>query len=70
MKMYEESGPVRVILILGALIASSAWADNYTDTVDVFRNAVSSEFFGESLLDYDYDMERFGIAMNDFLGRN
>ncbi len=27
--------------------------------------------FGESMLDYDYDMERFGIgiAMNDFLGR-
>ncbi len=28
--------------------------------------------FGESMLDYDYDIERIGIGftMNDFLGKN
>ncbi len=35
-------------LILGAFIASSAWADNYSETTDLFRNAVSSEFFDDS----------------------
>ncbi|MGI9204086.1 MAG: phospholipase A [Woeseiaceae bacterium] len=40
---------------------------------NVFR--IYAQYFngyGESLLDYDYEMERFsiGIAMNDFLGRN
>ena len=37
-----------VIVILGALVTSSAWADNYTDTVELFRNAVRSEFFDNS----------------------
>lgn len=46
--MYKGFGLRGVILILGALITSSAWADDYTDTVEVFQNAVSSEFFDES----------------------
>jgi lipid-binding SYLF domain-containing protein len=37
-----------VIFILGAFIASSAWADEHTDTVELFRNAASSEFFDDS----------------------
>jgi lipid-binding SYLF domain-containing protein len=35
-------------LILGASISGSAWADNYSDTVDLFKSAVSSEFFDNS----------------------
>ena len=43
-------GPgLRVIaLLLGASVTGSAWADNYSVTVDMFRNAVSSEFFDDS----------------------
>jgi len=37
-----------IIFILGASITGSAWADDYTDAVEVFRNAVSSEFFDDS----------------------
>ena len=46
--MHIKSGLRGIILLLGASIASSAWADNYSDTVDLFRNAVSSEFFDNS----------------------
>ena len=37
-----------IALLLSAFITSSAWADNYSVTVDMFRNAVSSEFFDSS----------------------
>jgi lipid-binding SYLF domain-containing protein len=37
-----------IVLLLGAFITSSAWADNYSETVDVFRTAVNSEFFDNS----------------------
>jgi lipid-binding SYLF domain-containing protein len=37
-----------ILLLLGAFITSSAWADNYSETVDMFRAAVSSEFFDNS----------------------
>ncbi|MGI9203577.1 MAG: YSC84-related protein [Woeseiaceae bacterium] len=46
--MYTGFGMRGVILVLTGLVTSSAWADSYTDTVEVFRNAVSSEFFDES----------------------
>ena len=43
-------GPgLRVIaLLLGASVTGSAWADNYSVTVDMFRGAVNSEFFDNS----------------------
>ena len=37
-----------IALLLSALISSSAWADNYSVTVDMFKGAVSSEFFDSS----------------------
>lgn len=37
-----------IVLLVGAFITSSAWADNYSETVDMFRTAVSSEFFDSS----------------------
>ena len=37
-----------IVLLLGASITSPVWADNFSDTVDMFRNAVSSEFFDDS----------------------
>jgi len=46
--MRTKSSLRGIILLLGASIVSSAWADNYSDTVDLFRNAVSSEFFDDS----------------------
>ncbi len=46
--MHLRFGLRGVVLILGALITNSAWADNYADTVEIFRSAVSSEFFDDS----------------------
>ena len=46
--MRRTSGFGQALIVLGALIASSAWADSYTDTVELFRKAVSSEFFDKS----------------------
>lgn len=37
-----------VTFILSVLVSSAAWADNFADTVELFRNAVSSEFFDDS----------------------
>jgi hypothetical protein len=37
-----------ITLLIGACITTSAWADNYSDTVDMFKTAVSSEFFDNS----------------------
>jgi len=37
-----------IVLLLGVSITSPAWADKYSDTVDLFRNAVASEFFDNS----------------------
>jgi len=37
-----------IALLVGASMTSAAWADNYSDTVDMFRPAVSSEFFADS----------------------
>lgn len=37
-----------VVLLLGALLAGPAAADRYTDTVEVFRKAISSDFFDNS----------------------
>ena len=47
-KMRIRFGFHKVLILLGALIASSAWADSYTDTIELFRNAVSAEFFDKS----------------------
>ena len=43
-------GPgLRVIaLLLGASVTGSAWADNYSVTIDMFRGAVNSAFFDNS----------------------
>lgn len=46
--MRIKHGFHTVIFLLGALVASSAWADSYTDTVELFRKAVSAEFFDDS----------------------
>ena len=46
--MRIRSGLRGILILLGAVITSSTWADNYTETVDVFRTAVSSEFFDKS----------------------
>jgi lipid-binding SYLF domain-containing protein len=46
--MRIRSGLRGILILLGAVITSSAWADNYTETVDVFRTAVNSEFFDKS----------------------
>jgi len=35
-------------VLLVALMTSSAWADNYSGTVDVFKNAIPSAFFEKS----------------------
>jgi hypothetical protein len=35
-------------ILLVVLMTSSAWADNYSDTIDVFRKAVPSVFFEKS----------------------
>ena len=34
--------------LLIALVSSSAWADNYSDTIDVFKKAVPGSFFEKS----------------------
>ncbi|MDH3431089.1 MAG: YSC84-related protein [Gammaproteobacteria bacterium] len=46
--MRTASGIRGIAFLLGALIASSAWADSYTDTIEVFRRAVPSKFFEKS----------------------
>ena len=46
--MRIGSGLRGIVLLLGASITCSAWADNYSDTVDIFRNAVGAEFFDSS----------------------
>ena len=43
--MNLPSGSRGVVLVLGALLSSAAWADNYTATIELFQGAVSSEFF-------------------------
>jgi lipid-binding SYLF domain-containing protein len=35
-------------VLLVALMTSSAWADNYSDTVEVFKKAIPSSFFEKS----------------------
>lgn len=42
------SGSRGVLIVLGALISSVAWADNYSATIDQFKEAVSSDFFDNS----------------------
>ncbi|MCZ6559906.1 MAG: YSC84-related protein [Gammaproteobacteria bacterium] len=37
-----------IVFLLGALIASPVWADKYADTVELFRNAMSGDFFDNS----------------------
>jgi len=37
-----------IAILLVALMTSSAWADNYSDTIDVFKKAVPSVFFEKS----------------------
>ena len=46
--MNIGSGLRALVLLLCTCITSSAWADNYTVTVDLFRNAVAAEFFDDS----------------------
>jgi lipid-binding SYLF domain-containing protein len=47
-KMRLLSGSRGVLIVLGALISSVAWADNYSATIDQFKEAVSSDFFDNS----------------------
>jgi len=37
-----------IAILLVALMASPAWADSYSDTIDVFKKAIPSGFFEES----------------------
>ena len=36
------------IFVLGALTSAPVWADIYSETIEVFQNAVKSEFFDDS----------------------
>ena len=44
-KAYAHRG---IVFLLVALMTSSAWADDYTDTIDVFKKAIPSGFFEKS----------------------
>lgn len=46
--MRTGHGLRRAVIILSALLASSAWADDYSDTVDVFHSALDGDFFDNS----------------------
>ena len=46
--MRTGHGLRRAVIILSALVASSAWADDYADTIEVFRSALGGEFFDDS----------------------
>jgi lipid-binding SYLF domain-containing protein len=46
--MRTKSGLHGIVLLLCMLIGSPAWADSYTDTVEVFRNSLNKEFFDNS----------------------
>ncbi len=46
--MRTGTGLRRAMIILGALVASSARADASTDTIEVFRNATDGKFFDGS----------------------
>ena len=47
--MRKRSGLHGIVFLLGALIASPVLADKYADTIELFRNAMSSsEFFDNS----------------------
>ena len=37
-----------ITILLAALVTSSAWADDYSSTIDVFKNAIPSGFFDNS----------------------
>ena len=37
-----------IAILLVALMTSSAWADSYSDTINVFKNAIPSSFFEDS----------------------
>jgi hypothetical protein len=38
----------KLAILLVALMTSSAWADNYSETIDVFKKAIPSSFFETS----------------------
>jgi lipid-binding SYLF domain-containing protein len=46
--MMKRLGMSAAVFLLGGSMATSAWADNYTETIDLFRGAVSSSFFDNS----------------------
>jgi lipid-binding SYLF domain-containing protein len=46
--MRTAFGFRRTAILLIALMTGSAWADNYSDTIEVFRRAIPSEFFEKS----------------------
>jgi len=46
--MHIASGFRGLAVLLVALMTSSAWADDYSDTIEVFKNAIPSSFFETS----------------------
>jgi len=46
--MRAASGFRGLAVVLVALMSSSAWADNYAATIEVFKNAIPSSFFETS----------------------
>ena len=46
--MIKRLGLTAAVFLLGGPIATTAWADNYAETIDLFRGAVSSSFFDKS----------------------
>ncbi|MDH3266613.1 MAG: hypothetical protein OEM25_06580 [Gammaproteobacteria bacterium] len=46
--MRNKFGFRGLIILFAALIGSSAWADSYSDTVELFRGAISKDFFEKS----------------------
>ncbi len=46
--MKPSFGLRGIVLLFSALIASSAWADNYESTLESFKNAVDPDFFNSA----------------------
>jgi len=46
--MRKAYGVRGIAVLLIALVSSSAWADNYSDTLEVFKKAVPASFFEKS----------------------
>ncbi|MEJ2127364.1 MAG: YSC84-related protein [Woeseiaceae bacterium] len=46
--MYTRAGLLVISFIFGTFFSGFAWADNYTETIDMFRENVADKFFESS----------------------